>query len=153
MRTLVILITFVFSTVTFYSFGQSVDEGPVLVDDIQIDVKGVSLSAKGDTATVELYLISYERGTREFRLNSFASGIVDSKGQVYLYDLIQMGKVRLLAKDRQNYLNYLLEEDAPVKLTIQTSGWKKQWGLPQQCKLVFEDSTEQGKFLEIIIDL
>lgn len=153
MRTIIILIAFVFSLVTFDSFGQSSDEGPVLVDDIQVDVKEVFLSAKGDTATVELYLISYERGTREFKLNSFASGIVDSKGQVYLYDVMQMGKVRLQAKDRQNYLHYLLEEDAPVKLVIQTTGWKKQWGIPQQCKLVFEDSSEQGKFLEIIIDL
>ncbi|TDQ75947.1 hypothetical protein [Sphingobacterium yanglingense] len=153
MRTIIILIAFVFSLVTFDSFGQSSDEGPVLVDDIQVDVKEVFLSAKGDTATVELYLISYERGTREFKLNSFASGIVDSKGQVYLYDVMQMGKVRLQAKDRQNYLHYLLEEDTPVKLVIQTTGWKKQWGIPQQCKLVFEDSSEQGKFLEIIIDL
>ncbi len=153
MRTIIILIAFVFSLVTFDSFGQSSDEGPVLVDDIQVDVKEVFLSAKGDTVTVELYLISYERGNREFKLNSFASGIVDSKGQVYLYDVMQMGKVRLQAKDRQNYLHYLLEEDTPVKLVIQTTGWKKQWGIPQQCKLVFEDSSEQGKFLEIIIDL
>ena len=153
MRTIVILIAFVFSLVAFDSFGQSSEEGPVLVDDLQVDVKEVFLSAKGDTATVELYLISYERGTREFKLNSFASGIVDSKGQVYLYDVMQMGKVRLQAKDRQNYLHYLLEEDTPVKLVIQTTGWKKQWGIPQQCKLVFEDSSEQGKFLEIIIDL
>lgn len=153
MRTLFLLISLAFCSVVTPSFAQVATEEPTVVDDIQIDVKGVALTTKGDTATVELYLISYTRGGRELNLNSFASGIVDSKGQPYLYDSMRIGKVLVQASDRQNYTHYLLEEDVPVKLVMKTGGWKKQWGMPQQFKLVFEDSGEQGKFLEVIIDL
>lgn len=150
MRALFLLVA-LFCCSGWYCLGQ--EQEPVLVDDIQVDVKNVSLSAKGDSATVEIFLISYKKGTREFKLNSFASGIVDSKGQPYLYDSIQMGKVLVRLSDRQNYIHYLLEEDQPVKLVVKTGGWKKQWGKPQQFKLAFEDSEEEGKFLEMIVDL
>lgn len=138
---------------TAVSFGQESEKEPVIIDDIQVDVKQSTLSAKGDTATVELFLISFKRGTREFKLNTFASGIVDSKGQPYLYASMQMGKVLVNLADRQNYIHYLLEEDQPVKLTVKTGGWKRQWGKPQQFKLAIEDSEEEGKFLEVVIDL
>lgn len=135
------------------SFGQESEKEPVIIDDIQVDVKKNELSAKGDTAVVELFLISYKRGTREFKLNTFASGIVDSQGKPYLYASMQMGKVLVNLADRQNYIHYLLEEDQPVKFTVKTGGWKKQWGKPQQLKLAIEDSEEEGKFLEVVIDL
>lgn len=135
-----------------FSFGQ--EEQPVLViDDIQIDVKDITLSPKGDTATVELFLISYQKNPREFKLNTFASGVADSEGKPYLYSAVQMGKVIVRLEDRQNYLNYLLEQDVPVLLKIKTAAWTKRWGKPQQVKLTFEDSTEEGKFLEVMVNL
>lgn len=121
----------------------------MVADDIQIDLKDIYLNAKGDTATVELFLISLQKNPREFKMNSFASGVIDSKGTPYLYSTMEMGKVRLDIADRQNYLHYLMEQDLPVLLRIKTAGWSKQWGKPQHTKLTFEDSSEEGKFLQI----
>ncbi|WP_164109693.1 MULTISPECIES: hypothetical protein [Sphingobacterium] len=147
---LLIVLSFYLGTLVL---GQEPTSESLEVDDIQIDVKSVALSKNADTATVELFLISYKKGTREFKLNSFASGIVDSGGKTYLYNSMQIGKVLVQVTDRQNYIHYLLEEDEPVRLIVKTIGWKKQWGKPQQFKLAFEDSEEEGKFLEVIIDL
>ncbi|NGM60843.1 hypothetical protein G5B30_02815 [Sphingobacterium sp. SGG-5] len=133
------------------SFGQ--ETSPLVVDDIQVDVKDVKVSVKGDSVTVDLFLISYQKHPREFRLNTFASGVVDSKGSPYLYASMQMGQVKIDVSDRQNYLNYLLEPDEPTLFQLKTGAWKKQWGKPKQVKLTFEDSTEEGKFLEVSIDL
>lgn len=152
MRKFALLIAFSLCLVTLV-LGQEPARESLEIDDIQIDVKRVTLSKNVDTATVELFLISYQKGTREFKLNTFASGIVDSGGKTYLYDSMQMGKVLVKLTDRQNYIHYLLEEDEPVKLVVKTVGWKKQWGKPQQFKLAFEDSEEEGKFLEVIVDL
>ncbi len=135
------------------SRGQEGNVEPLVVDDIQIDVKDVRISTKGDTAIVDLFLISYIKSGREFKLNTFASGIVDSKGILYLYSSIQMGRVKVNVSDRQNYIHYFMDKDVPVSLQIKTSSWKKQWGKPKQAKLSFEDSTEEGKFLEVIVDL
>lgn len=152
MRKVGLLIAFTFCLRTLV-LAQEPTRELLEIDDIQIDVKSATLSKNADTATVELFLISYQKGTREFKLNSFASGIVDSGGKTYLYDTMQMGKVLVKLTDRQNYIHYLLEEDEPVKFIVKTAGWKKQWGKPQQFKLAFEDSEEEGKFLEVIIDL
>ncbi len=126
---------------------------PLVIDDIQVDVKDVMLSEKGDTVTVDLFLISYKKHPREFKLNTFASGIIGSEGRPSLYATMQMGRVKVAVSDRQNYLNYLLEPDEPVALQIKTGAWKKQWGKPKQLILAFEDSEEEGKFLEVIVDL
>jgi len=137
----------------FVCYGQKGNAEPLGVDDIQIDVKEVKLSATGDTAIVDLFLISYKRGGREFKLNTFASGIIDSQGKPYLYSSVQMGRVKITLSDRKNYMHYFMEEDVPVSLQIKTASWKKQWGKPQQVKLTFEDSTEEGKFLEVTVNL
>lgn len=152
MRTFFLFVGLVFCCGGSLAFGQEVEKEPLVIDDIQIDVKHVGLSAKGDTAVVELFLISYKKGSREFKLNTFASGIVDSQGKPYLYASMQMGKVLIKLADRQNYIHYLLKEDEPVKFLVKTGDWKKQWGKPQHFKLAFEDSEEEGKFLEIVVD-
>lgn len=135
------------------ALAQEIDSSAVIVDDIQIDVRGVDLNTKGDTATVKLYLISYQRDPREFKLNTFATQVFDAKGQSYLYDSIKMGRVLMLLTDKKNYLNYLLEEEVPIPLQIKISNWGTTSGIPQRIKLVFEDSQEEGKFLETDIKL
>lgn len=137
----------------FFSYGQETEKPLTIVDDIQIDVKDVTVSAKGDTATVELFLISYKKNAREFKLNTFASGVVDSQGKPYLYASVEMGNVMVKVEDRQNYMHYFMEQDVPILLKIKTAAWTKAWGKPQQVKLAFEDSTEEGKFLEVVISL
>lgn len=123
------------------------------VNEIEVWTKSVQLSAKGDTATVELYLQSYLKNPREFKLNTFSSGLLSGSEKPLWYHTMQMGKVRLHIADRQNYLHYLLTREEPVVLTIKTGGWKKQWGKPKQLKLAIEDFEEQGKILEYTIDL
>lgn len=151
MKVFVLLITFL---IAFCSIAFAQEEAiSVEVDDIQIDVKNVYLSNKGDTATVEFFLISLAKNPRELKLNTFASGVIDTSGKPALYATMQMGKVNIKIADRQNYLHYLLERDEPVLLKIVTPNWKKQWGKPQSAKLTIEDSEEQGKFFEIEIKL
>lgn len=136
----------------YISFAQT--EKPLLVvDDIQIDIKNIYLSSLGDTAVVEMYLISYQKNPRELKINTFASGIMDSNGKTFLYTSMLIGRILVSVDTRQNYIHYLLEQDVPVRFLVKTANWNKQWGMPKQFKLAFEDSTEEGKFLEVDVNL
>ncbi len=132
--------------------AQEEDTVQNVIDDIQIDIKSATVDAKTKTATIELYLISYQRNPREFKLNTFATQVVDAKGQMYMYTTMQMGKVLVKLVDRQNYLNYFMEDGVPVPLKITVDNWPKTVK-PSKLKLVFEDSTEQGKFIEKAVNL
>jgi hypothetical protein len=123
------------------------------INEIEVWTKSVQVSAKGDTATVELYLQSYMKNPREFKLNTFASGLIGADAKPMWYHTMQLGKVRVSLADRQNYLHYLLTRNEPVVYTVKTGGWKKQWGKPKQLKLAIEDFEEEGKILEYTIDL
>ena len=125
-------------------FAQEIDTNKVS-DNIQVDVKSVALNTKKDTLTIDLFLISYQLDQREFKLNTYATQVIDEKGQQYLYASMKMGRVTINIADRQNYLHYLFEENVPVPLTIKYTNWggKK----PKRLLLVFEDSTEVGKFI------
>lgn len=149
------LIYFLFLSLCWLSSNKLLaqEQEPVknIKDDIQVDVKSVETIANGDTLSIELFLISYQMDPREFKLNTFATQIVDSEGNKHLFSTMKMGRVLVRLTDRQNYLHYLLEEDVPVPLTIQVGDWKgkkasKVW-------LVFEDSKEEGKFITQQVDL
>ncbi|MCA5004162.1 hypothetical protein [Sphingobacterium bovistauri] len=137
-----------------FSFAQEKPErNSIDINEIEVWTKSVQLSAKGDTATIELYLQSYLKNPREFKLNTFSSGLLSGNEKPLWYHSMQMGKVHVRLEDKQNYLHYLLTRNEPVVLTIKTGGWKKQWGKPKQLKLAIEDFEEQGKILEYTIDL
>lgn len=137
-----------------FSFSQEKEErNSIDINEIEVWTKKVELNAKGDTATVELYLQSYLKNPREFKLNTFATGLLSGSEKPMWYHSMQMGKVRVLLEDRQNYLHYLLTRNEPVVFSIKTGDWKKQWGKPKQLKLAFEDFQEEGKILEFVIDL
>lgn len=121
------------------------------LDEIQVDVKKVSLVK--DTAIIDLFVISDQKGEREFKLNTFASQIVDAKHNDHLYSSILFGRVFISIEDRQNYLHYVLPENAPVAVQIKVSNWKKEYGKPQAIRLVFEDSEEEGRFRELRVKL
>lgn len=136
------------------SFSQdTLQRNSINVNEIEIWTKKVELNAAGDTATVELYLQSYLKNPREFKLNTFSTGLLSGSVKPMWYASMRLGKVLVHLEDRQNYLHYLLTRDEPVVLTIITTEWKKQWGNPKQIKLAIEDYAEQGKILEYIIDL
>ncbi|SUJ13975.1 Uncharacterised protein [Sphingobacterium spiritivorum] len=134
------------------SLAQEVDAVPELVDDIQVDVKNVSVDAKTKTLTLDLFLISYQKNPREFKLNTFATQVLDTKGQTYMYSTMQMGKVLIKLSDRQNYLHYFMEDEVPVAFKITVDNWTKG-NKAKAVKLVFEDSTEAGKFIEKAVNL
>lgn len=130
---------------------QGNDSTKNIKDDIQVDVKAVKTSAEGDTLSIELFLISYKMVPREFKLNTYATQVVDSEGGQHLFSSIKMGRVLLQLADKQNYLHYLLEEDVPVPLMIKIGGWQNR--KPSKMMLVFECSTEEGRFITQEVDL
>lgn len=119
---------------------------PIVTDDLQVDVKSVSWDSKTDTLTVDLFLISYKVNPREFKLNTFATQVIDATGKSYLYSSMQMGRVLVRLSDRQNYMHYLLTENTPVPMTIKIAGWGK--AKATKMVLVFEDSAEEGRYIE-----
>lgn len=136
------------------SFAQEKQErNSINLNEIEIWTKNVQVSPKGDSVSVELYLQSYLKNPREFKLNTFASGVIGADTKPMWYDTMQLGKVRVQLSDRQNYLHYLLTRDEPVVFTVKSGNWQKQWGKPKQLKLAFEDFQEEGKILEFVIDL
>ncbi|KGE14766.1 hypothetical protein [Sphingobacterium deserti] len=139
----------------FFLFGCQLfaqeTEGNKVSDDIQIDVKSVNLNAETDTLTVELFLISYQMDQREFKLNTYATQVLDEKGEQHLYTLMKMGRVTINIADKQNYLHYLFEENVPVPLTIKYADWTGE--KPKKLLLVFEDSGEDGKFITQEVEL
>ncbi|MBD1433428.1 hypothetical protein H8B06_11360 [Sphingobacterium sp. DN00404] len=148
---------FLFLTLGIFLSGellaQEQDEDSLknIKDDIQVDVKSVSTIANGDTLSIELFLISYQMDPREFKLNAFATQVLDSEGHKHLLTHMKMGRVLVQLADRQNYLHYLLEEDMPVPLTMQVGDWKGKKA--SKVLLVFEDSTEEGRFITQEVDL
>lgn len=127
------------------------DTTVLLLDDLQFDVQSVKMNK--DTAIVDLFVISSLRQQREFKMNTYASTLLDQKDNDILYTQIQMGRVRIHIDDRQNYLNHILSMDVPVSLQFKVAGWKKENGLPQAVKIVFEDSRESGRFRQITVRL
>lgn len=130
---------------------QENDSTKNIKDDIQIDVKSVKTSAENDTLSIELFLISYKMDPREFKLNTYATQVIDEEGQRHLFSSMKMGRVLVQLMDKQNYLHYLLEEDAPVRLMIKISDWRG--AKPSKLTLVFEKSTEEGRFITTEVDL
>lgn len=122
-----------------------------LTDNIQVDVKAVRHDTKTDSLTVDLFLISYSRKPREFKLNTYASQVFDAAGKGSFYSLIKMGRVQIRLEERQNYLHYLLEEEVPVSLTFKVANWGKRKAT--KLLLVFEDSEEEGHFIQKEVNL
>ncbi|GHE28266.1 hypothetical protein GCM10017764_08290 [Sphingobacterium griseoflavum] len=130
--------------------AQQAESGNVL-DNIQVDIKSVHIDSDNDTLTIDLFLISYHLDQREFKLNTFATQVMDMDGKQHVFASLKMGRVLIHMEDKQNYLHYLFEEDVPVPLTIKYANWKKE--KPKKLLLVFEDSAEEGKFITQEIDL
>lgn len=134
-----------------YAQSDKIEREPLVVDEIQIDVKSVQIDAKLKTASVELFLTSYSRNERELKLNTYATQLVDAKGTKYLFGTIGLGKIYVKLEDKQNYINYLMKMDEPVLLTITAANWIK--GKPKELILVFEDSEEEGHYIETAVQL
>lgn len=151
MKQLMIFLVFACSCILpKYSNAQE-DSSLNVVDDIQFDLK--SVTASGDTLIVDIFAISYDKNPREFRLNVFASAIIDAEEQSHMVTSIQMGRVIVQLSDRENYLNYLLHQDKPVEIRLKLSPLTEEIKNSKLVKLVFSSLEEEGQFLDAYIDL
>ncbi|UZJ65766.1 hypothetical protein OKW96_06245 [Sphingobacterium sp. KU25419] len=146
-------ILYAFLFVGQYAFAQvaQVEKDPLVVDEVQIDVKSVQIDAKSKTASVELFLTSYTRNGRELKLNTFGTQLVDVKGTTHLFGTITLGKILVKLQDKQNYINYLMQMDEPVLLKVTVPNWGKV--KPKEIIVVFEDSEEEGHYIETAVQL
>jgi hypothetical protein len=131
--------------------SDKIEKEPLVVDEIQIDVKSVQIDAKMKTVSVELFLTSYTRNERELKLNTYGTQLVDAKSTKHLFGTIGLGKILVKSEDKQNYMNYLMKMDEPVLLTIKVANWGKV--KPKELILVFEDSEEEGHYIETAVQL
>lgn len=150
MRRILLLCLSFLSVSNSFVRAQQAESGNVL-DNIQVDIKSVHIDSDNDTLTIDLFLISYHLDQREFKLNTFATQVMDMDEKQHVFASLKMGRVLIHMEDKQNYLHYLFEEDVPVPLTIKYANWKKE--KPKKLLLVFEDSAEEGKFITQEIDL
>ncbi|WP_051293038.1 hypothetical protein [Olivibacter sitiensis] len=127
------------------------DSATVILDDILFKAVDYQLDAATKTATATLTLLNQKDVPRELRLNVFGTQIVDNKRNSYYISTISLGRVQVRFEDRQNYLNYLLQPDQPVTLTITATGISADSDVVQLVKIVFEDSKEEGRFIEAFV--
>lgn len=122
-----------------------------VVDDIQFDLK--SVTASGDTLVVDLFAISYDKNPREFRLNVFATALIDAQEESHMLTSVQIDRVIVQLSDRENYLNYLLHQDKPVNIRLKLTPMTEEIKNAKMVKIVFNALEEEGQFLDAFIDL
>ena len=148
----VLLVLGLFCTLFLPKTSQAQEDTTLnVVDDIQFDLK--SVTAIGDTLVVDIFAISYDKNPREFRLNVFASAIIDAEEQSHMLTSVQMDRVVVQLSDRQNYLNYLLQQDKPANIKLKLSPMTEEVKNAKLVKIVFNALDEDGQFLEAFIDL
>ena len=151
MKQLLILLGFI-CALAFPKYSQAQEDTTLnVVDDIQFDLK--SITASGDTLVVDLFAISYDIKPREFRLNVFATALIDAEEQSHMLTSVQIDRVIVQLSDRENYLNYLLHQDKPVNIKLKLSPMTEEVKNAKMVKIVFNALDDEGQFLEAFIDL
>lgn len=132
--------------------AQQADTTDILfIDDITITAKPFVLNRETNTATAKLTLLSEKAVPREFKLNVFGTQVFGDDRQAYFFQTASLGRVMVRFEDKQNYLHYLLQPDTPVELTIVAGVIKAGTESVPLVKLVFEDSQEEGRFIEAFV--
>lgn len=138
--------------IAFEGAGNTVgrrDSSVVVMDDIRLEASRFTIdSAK---ATVELSLISLKETPRELKINVYGTQLVDNERNAYYFSTLGLGRVLMRFEDKQNYLHYLLQPGTPVKLTITAENISAEAAAIQVVKIVFEDSAEEGRFLDVYL--
>ncbi len=124
------------------------DSSVITVDDIRFETMQILMDSTTRTATVELSLTSLKEHPRELKINVYGMQLVDDERNAYYFSTVSLGRVLMRFEDRQNYLHYLLQPDTPAKLTITAENISNEAAAIQVVKVVFEDSKEEGRFLE-----
>lgn len=149
---LTLIATLFVTTVTFAQGEDTVvasqDSSVIVVDDIRFETAQILIDSATRTATVELSLTSLKEHPRELKINVYGTQLVDNERNAYYFSTITLGRVLMRFEDRQNYLHYLLQPDTPAKLIITAENISKNAAAIQVVKVVFEDSKEEGRFLD-----
>ncbi|WP_257670167.1 hypothetical protein [Parapedobacter tibetensis] len=124
------------------------DSSVVVVDDIQFETEQFHIDSATNTATATLLLTSLKENPRELKINIYGTQLVDDDRNAYYFSTMALGRVLMRFEDKQNYLHYLLQPDAPVKLVVTAENISSTAAFIQVVKIVFEDSTESGRFLD-----
>lgn len=127
------------------------DSSTVVIDDIRFEASHYHLDATNQTATVVLSLLNQKTVPRELKINVYGVQVVDNNRNAYFFSSIELGRVLIRFEDKQNYLHYLLQPDTPVNLTVTAQGISTKADFIQLVKVVFEDSTEEGRFIETFL--
>lgn len=148
----VALITVSLPTVLSAGQGERVptaqDSSGLTMDGIRFEVTTFAIDSATNTATVTLTLTCLSERSRELKINVYGTQLVDDQRNAYYFSTITMGRVLMRFEDRRNYLHYLLQPDTPVALTITAQGISPGAATIQVAKIVFEDSKDDGRFLE-----
>lgn len=129
----------------------AIDSSVVTIDDIRFEVERFHIDSSTKMATVELQISSLKENPRELKINSYGTQLVDNNRNAYYFSTIALGRVLIRFEDKQNYMHYLLQPDTPVKLIISADNLASTADSIQVVKIVFEDSGEEGRFLDVYL--
>lgn len=128
--------------------GAVQDSSVLTMDGIRFETTTSTIDSVTNTATVTLMLTCLSERSRELKVNVYGTQLVDDRRNAYYFSTITMGRVLMRFEDRQNYLHYLLQPRTPVELTITAESISPEAAAIQVAKIVFEDSEDEGRFLE-----
>jgi len=124
------------------------DSSGMTMDNIRFEATAYTIDSATRTATITMTLTCLSERSRELKINVYGTQLVDDERNAYYFSTLTMGRVLMRFEDRQNYLHYLLQPDTPVQLTITAHGISPEATAIQIVKVVFEDSKDEGRFLE-----
>ncbi|MEC3880003.1 hypothetical protein [Parapedobacter sp. 10938] len=124
------------------------DSSALTMDGLRFEVISFAIDSATNTSTATLTITSLAERSRELKVNVYGTQLVDDRRNAYYFSTITMGRVLMRFEDRQNYLHYLLQPNTPVELAITAQGISPEAAAIQVVKIVFEDSEDEGRFLE-----
>jgi|GEM_PF-469077 len=127
------------------------DPDATVLDEIRFTPGEFAVDKGTGTASVTVTLTSLKAKPRELKINVYGIQVVDNERKPYYFSSLMMGRVVMRFDDKQNYLHYLLQPEVPVKLTITAEGIADTAQAIRLVKIVFEDSAEEGRFLEAYV--
>lgn len=134
-----------------HGIASTSDSSALTMDGLRFEVVSFAIDSATNTATVALTVTSLAERSRELKVNAYGTQLVDDQRSAYYFSTITMGRVLMRFEDRQNYLHYLLQPHTPVELAITAEGISPDAAAIQVVKIVFEDSEDEGRFLEVYL--
>lgn len=146
-KLLLVMLILSSATAVFARGTAARDSSVLVIDDIRFEAERFVVDSATNVATVELSLVNLKKTPRELKVNVYGTQLVDDRRDAYYFSTIGLGRVLMRFTDKQNYLHYLLQPDSPAKLVITAESISPGAAI-QVVKIVFEDSAEEGRFLD-----